>query len=304
MTTVEKISYGGWDNCYRLSNELVDLIITTDVGPRIIRFGFVDGVNEFAEFSELLGRTGDNEWRIYGGHRFWHAPEHRTRTYYPDNSPITLEQHDGFVRTIQAIEPPTGIQKTLDISMSSDSAHVRVVHRLQNHNAWAIETAPWGLSVMTTGGRSILPLPPRGLHTEELLPTNTLTLWAYTDMSDPRWIWGEKYIMLKQDASATTPQKIGLMTKEGWAGYANHNNLFIKTFAVDPNVPYPDMGCCIETFTNSRMLEVESFGALVTLEPGATVEHVENWYLFGNVPQPTNDADIERDVLPKVQSVK
>jgi len=42
---MEKISYGGWDNCYHLSNDRVELILTADVGPRIIYFGLVGGEN-------------------------------------------------------------------------------------------------------------------------------------------------------------------------------------------------------------------------------------------------------------------
>ena len=36
---MERTSYGGWPNCYRLSNGLIDLVVTADVGPRIIRLG-------------------------------------------------------------------------------------------------------------------------------------------------------------------------------------------------------------------------------------------------------------------------
>ena len=46
---VQKTDYRGWPNCCRLSNGLIDLIATTDVGPRIIRFGFVGEDNEFKE---------------------------------------------------------------------------------------------------------------------------------------------------------------------------------------------------------------------------------------------------------------
>ena len=42
---VEKIEYKGWHNCYRVSNGEVELVVTGDVGPRIIRFGFVGGQN-------------------------------------------------------------------------------------------------------------------------------------------------------------------------------------------------------------------------------------------------------------------
>jgi len=37
MNRVGKIAYQGWPNRYRVSNELVELIITTDVLPRLTR---------------------------------------------------------------------------------------------------------------------------------------------------------------------------------------------------------------------------------------------------------------------------
>ena len=64
--------------------------------------------------------------------------------------------------------------------------------------------APWALSVMDTGGTAIIPLPPRGSHEDNLLPANSMTFWAYTDMADPRWTWGEKYLLLRQDSAKPT----------------------------------------------------------------------------------------------------
>jgi len=46
---VEKVEYKGWHNCYRVTNGEVELIVTGDVGPRVIRFGFVGGQNLFKE---------------------------------------------------------------------------------------------------------------------------------------------------------------------------------------------------------------------------------------------------------------
>jgi hypothetical protein len=42
---IEKVSWGGWPNCYKISNGEVELIVTSDVGPRIMRYGFVGGQN-------------------------------------------------------------------------------------------------------------------------------------------------------------------------------------------------------------------------------------------------------------------
>ena len=43
----EVVHYGGWQNCYRLANSRVELIVNTDVGLGIIRFGFVRHETEF-----------------------------------------------------------------------------------------------------------------------------------------------------------------------------------------------------------------------------------------------------------------
>ena len=58
---VEKISYKGWPNCYRVSNGEVELVVTGDIGPRIMRYGFVGGQNLFKEFAEQMGKTRRGE---------------------------------------------------------------------------------------------------------------------------------------------------------------------------------------------------------------------------------------------------
>ena len=298
---MEKIVYRGWPNCYRAANGTAELVVTADVGPRVIRFGFAGSENEFYENPEELGKTGGETWRMYGGHRLWHAPEDPLRTYVPDNAPVQVEEHPGFTRFLQPAEAGTGIGKELDIRLDPREARAEVVHRLRNRNPWAVELAPWALSVLAPGGTAVIPLPPRGTHPKDLLPASTLTLWAYTDMSDPRWTWGERYVLLRQDAWAKRPQKFGALVPGGWAAYANQGHLFLKQFPVDPAARYADFGCNVEAFTNKAMLEVETLGPLAKVQPGGYVEHLERWALFRDVPLPSGDSDVERHVLPKVQ---
>ena len=299
---LETVEYGGWPNCRRLSNNEVELIATTDVGPRLIRFGFIGGDNEFKEFDDAMGKNGGDEWRSYGGHRLWHAPEEEPRTYVPDNDPVEVQEHDGFIR-LRAPREANGLQKELDVSLHANAARARIVHRLTNRSPWAIECAPWALSVMASGGTSIFPLPPRGGHPEKLAPANTLTLWKFTDMSDARWTWGHKYIMLRQDESNNVPQKVGASVVDGWAAYANGGRLFVKTFSHDADARYADMGANFETFTNESMLEVETLGPLQSIAPNQSIEHIEEWFLLRDVPTPQSEADIDRDILPRLQSV-
>ncbi|HET6442458.1 MAG TPA: hypothetical protein VFH53_08780, partial [Phycisphaerae bacterium] len=56
-------------------------------------------------------------------------------------------------------------------------------------------------------------------------------------------------------------------------------------------------------FTNADILEVESLGPLVTLEPGGEIEHVEEWHLFSDVPAIATPADVGKHVRPLIEKV-
>lgn len=301
MSTLQRqaIKYHGWD-CFRLANDKIEVIITLDVGPRIIRCGFINGPNFFKEFPDTLGVKSGDKWNIFGGHRLWHAPENDPRTYFPDNAPVEYEETEEGVRFMQEVEPTTGIEKEIEIFLAEDEARVEVEHTLINRGVWPVELAPWALSAMAPGGVAIIPLPPRGTHPEELQPSSSLTLWPFTDMTDPRWTWGKKFILLRQDEDRSTPQKIGARVPDEWVAYANHNQLFVKTFDYNEDATYPDLGSVVETFTNHEMLELETLGPLVKLRPDEEVWHQETWLLFDGVSTPQNESDIEANILPMI----
>lgn len=275
---MQKVAYGGWPNCYRLAQDNLELIVTGDVGPRIIRLGFVGDENEFAEFPEDMGQTGGTDWRLYGGHRFWHAPEDKIRTYYPDNEPITVTAEGSTMRVVQPCETTTGIQKELAITLVGRN-QVTVRHTLHNLGLWPVELAPWALSVMGPGGIGIVPQP-TAFHPDGLLPNRTLVLWPYSNMADGRHHWGSRLILLRQNPLAETPTKLGLSANDGWVAYLRGDHLFLKLFDYCEGATYPDNGCSVEIYTNSHMLELETLGPLQCLEPEGTMEHVEHWFLF------------------------
>lgn len=298
---MEKKAYGGWPNCVWLSNGKVEVVVTTDVGPRIIRYGFVGGQNLLNEYPDLIGKTGGDEWRIYGGHRLWHAPEAKPRTYSPDNSPVQHEWNGKTLRVTQDTEPSTGIQKQMEITLDPQSSNLTILHRLTNRNPWDVKLAPWALTVMAKSGRAIYPQEPFRAHTDYLLPARPLTLWHYTDMQDPRWTFGTKYIQLRQDPKAKTPQKVGFKNSLGWAAYALKGDVFVKRFHYTDGGEYVDFGCNTETFTNEDMLEIESLGPLETLSAdGGNVEHIEDWYLF-KAEIGEKEADIDAKLLPLIE---
>lgn len=297
--TFETVSYGGWPNCVRLATEHLELIATTDVGPRIIRLGRVGGPNLFKEFPEEMGQTGGDAWRSYGGHRLWHAPEDLSRTYWPDNVPVAVHWDGSTLTLTQPVEGNTGLQKEIALTVAADRAQVTAVHRITNRGAAPAELSVWCLSVMAPGGRGIFPQEPYKPHAEALLPARPLVLWHYTDMADPRWTWGTRYIQLRQDPAAESLQKVGMMNTPGWAAYQLGPTLFLKRFRHQPGAVYPDYGCSTETFTNADMLEVETLGPLLTLAPGETARHREDWFLY-DTEVGTSEAELDAQLLPLV----
>jgi len=298
---MEKVPYGGWPNCIKLSNGQVELIATMDVGPRIIRFGYVGGQNLFKEYKDQLGKTGGNKWRIYGGHRLWHCPEDHKRTYYPDNSKITYKWDGRTLKLSQPVETTTGIAKEIEITLDAKTNRVKVLHRLINENLWDVEVSPWALTAMAPTGRIILPQEPYRPHPDYLLAARPVVLWHFTDMSDPRWTWGEKYIQLRQDPTAKTKEKVGMLNKLGWGAYYLNGELFTKRYPYDPDATYPDYGCNTETYTDGDMLEFETLGPFAKIPAkGGKVEHLETWYLF-KVELGEGESEIDKKVLPLIE---
>lgn len=293
--------YAGWDRCVRLANKTIELIATADVGPRIIRFGFLGQENELFENAPDLGRSGGDQWRPYGGHRLWHAPEAVPRTYAPDNEPVNVFENEGAIVLEQKTEASTGIQKTIELRMFEDKAEVSILHRLTNRGQWKVDLAAWPLTVLAPGGMAILPLGKYIPFPEQLTPARPLVLWSYTNPNDPRFTFDARFIRLRQDREAQIPQKIGLMIEEGWAAYHRGEHLFVKHFDhPDHSKRYADFGVNVEVFTNQDMLELETLSPLVELEPGGMIEHQERWALFDRVGRLGNEKDVEREVVARV----
>src|SRR2546428_4959796 len=80
---IEKINFKGWPNSYRISNGEVEVIITSDIGPRIMRYAFTGGQNVFKEFNETLGKSGEEQWQPRGRPRHWAPPTEACQTYTP-----------------------------------------------------------------------------------------------------------------------------------------------------------------------------------------------------------------------------
>ena len=287
---IEPIPYQGWPNNLRLRGARTELVITLDIGPRIIRYAEHDGPNVFVNLPAQMGGTNEKEWMIRGGHRLWTAPE-ADHSYDPDNAPVAWRQAGGdAVELTQSPSKTFGYQKAMTVELLPGADEiVRITHRLTNIGDKPLEVTPWVLSVMDIGGTCVVPQPPADLHPsefpegretlpEEFLPNREFVLWPFTDLTDGRYRFSEHFLRLSYKAGLPAT-KLGLKVPTGWIAYENKGVIFAKHVARDDSQPYPDRGVNVELFTNNAILEIESLAPLNPLPPGQTRSHIEHWVL-------------------------
>ena len=297
----DKVAYNGKNTNIRLSNGVVELILATEYGPRIMRYAPVnteDTDNIFGTVDNVSLTTELGQWNIRGGHRLWHAPEGKPRSYVPDNAPVQVVRDGDTVKLIQPVESATNIQKEIWITLDPTGSHVVVLHKLTNKGFFPVEMSCWAMSVMNKGGLAILPQEPYQSHDDALQPARPMVLWSYTNLTDPRWMFGQKYLTLRQDPDVKESQKIGVLNKQGWAAYFRKSTLFLKRFACDNDKRYPDYNCNNETYTDANFLELETLGPLEKVEPGATITHREDWWLYQKVDIGSGEAGIAAVMQP------
>jgi hypothetical protein len=307
---IQEIPYAGWKRNLRIQGQTTELIITLEVGPRIIRYAFHDDKNVFVELPEQMGGTGEKEWMIRGGHRFWTAPE-GDHSYELDNGPVTWKKLGQAA--VEIIQPAgnLGFQKTMRVELL-DHELVRITHLLTNTGSRALDLSPWALSVMAPGGVALIPQPQLDLHPSEFLegravkpheflPNRELILWPFTDLTDGRYAYSEHFLRVTYlpERPAT---KLGLKLPTGWVAYQNGGVVFAKHVSYDPALPHPDRGVNFEIFTNHRILELESLAPSLPLKPGGVVEHVEHWTLHKTSADLRGEKAAMKffDALPKI----
>jgi hypothetical protein len=269
---------------------------------RIVRLSLKGGKNIFAEMRKVPVPTPYGDFYFRGGHRLWHAPENMPRTYIPDNDGATISDIPSGVRIEMPSEPWTHVVKIMEIELNTEKPQVIVRHELRNEGAWAIELAPWALTMFRQGGIGIFPQPVGNVDDSGLLSNRRLSLWPYTKIADSRLILRDDFLLVHA-VSSLPPLKFGYFNPHGWIGYWLEGVLFTKRFNAQGDVEYPDNGCNVESFCNDEFIELESLGKLAVIDPGGSVLHHELWELHETLEVPFIPIEIQQ-LIAKIPSLQ
>ena len=278
---VTQITDPVFGKCLSMANELVELRVTLNFGPRIIYFACAGMENVFYQDEEKAALENfeefDDVFKLYGGHRLWISPEVLPRCYHPDNLPVSYTEIGRSIRFTGEEEKYNKIQKSITIAMKPGSPHVSVIHSIRNKGLWDIQLAPWAITMLAPGGIEVMPMPSRET---KYLANRNFSFWDYSELNDSRLYLGEEFLTLIQDANKKNPFKLGYNNEKGWAAYFNKGQVFLKYFEPEIDGIYPDNGCCFETYTNAKFLEMETLGEINELGPDDFITLEETWELY------------------------
>ena len=283
MLELKQVDFYGFKNALELTNGIVKLIITTDIGPRILFYGYNGGQNFMKVFDNESAPIRDGEWHNYGGHRLWYAPEAAHRTYYPDNDPVAWDFTNNVLTLLCPDEKSRGIGKKIVITLEENSTQATLDHTFKNIGMWPIEASIWCLTVMAPGGTLKVPQPDFKNHGcgpgETFDPARNIVIWPYTPMNDRRLVWGDKFFEMRQDDACSGKLKVGMLNEKAYAFYELNGETFHKTHSLVKDAVYPDMGCNSEFFTMPGFLEFETLSPMIKLKENEEATHTEVWSL-------------------------
>ncbi len=279
--------YKGYGKCLYATNGTVDLIFTVDVGPRIVRYGFVGEQNILLDdyqcvnmrptsTEKLRAYYGEDAWHSYfGGHRLIVAPEYYPRTYYPDTKPVAYEIIENGVVFTPDEQKENELQLSMTVTLAETGPDVYLKHEIKNTALHNQEFAIWTPTLCNKGGVEIIP---RNTSHLPYLPNQNIVTWQQTDFTADYIHLGKKYFTIINPVNESL--KLGFSLEHGEAHYVLGDDVFTKFYSPRwPNGVYTDMGCSYETYSCCNFTELETLGEYKTVGSGETSKHYERWTL-------------------------
>lgn len=277
--SIEKSAFCGWENCVELVYDDLRLVVPLSIGPRILFFGKTGGENLLKVLERDQGKTGGYDYRLYGGHRLWNAPEDPRFSYLPENEPIHfLPDVDGACEFYKEAQALAGLEKRICIEGICQGGHpgFRLTHTLINRNITAQQVSPWAITAFISGGQALMPLASR--PAQPLCSQYSLAFWSYSRFDDPSLSYCGEFLRVDSTRRVVPKQKLGTFAVQPWLAYLLGRQLVFIYSDVRTSKSEIDEGANIQLYYDPSLLELEFLGEERLLETGEGVDLVENWF--------------------------
>ncbi|MCS7254249.1 MAG: DUF4380 domain-containing protein [Armatimonadota bacterium] len=293
---VEQISYRGWDDSYRITNGIVEVVVVPKIG-RIMSYRFVGGENILWEnekwFGKLRADAKPNEWANFGGDKVWPGPQNQWkevmgRSWPPDEAfdggECTANELVDGVELVTPVSPHYGAWLVREIRLSADSTRLTIKQRLEKLRLPIVDMLIWSVTQIRSPDLVLLPIDPKSKF------ENGFTILGGGDV-EPQYRRREGNFLLVR-RHPLIPTKVGTDSTECWLASFHGNVLFTQHAKFVKDAVYPDGGCTVEVYTNPDELpyvELELMSPIFKLGLGEEAQFDISWQLHKLEATPKND---------------
>jgi hypothetical protein len=282
MLTTQRQPHRGYEDCVRLENDHVRVILGHVSGGRVLEYSH-GGVNAL-----YVDRDQDG-WRYApekagiepDSGRFDIGPE----TVIPRHPELwlgswTVERAEaGTARLVSVKDQPTGVQLVRNFTLDPNSPKLTCAQIIRNVSDRTVSRCHWSRTFATGGGVCLIPL-----SEESRFPRHYL---MYEPPALMNFLPEDPNIRIRNGILEIigTPRhsKQGFDSAEGCIAYLTRDHLlFVKRFPVYPDRVYNEMaGLTISIwYYQNRICEIEPIGPAERLAPRQEASFTETWWLF------------------------
>ncbi len=299
----EEVLYKNYGNCLKITTQKVEVLVTLDIGPRIISYRLLDGGNIFFEDTERLLFVNNEDtdkmffkgatWYGLGGHRLWRSPESFS-TYYPENNPVEYKVSKNVFTFNQEKQIYNDVKLTITLSFL-DEVQLKFEGMITNKSNEDKTLSSWSISMCKGPGLEIVKLPK---DETGFVPQRSYSFWGFgAKNNDSRAYYGENYFALKMEPGNQNAFKIGMRVNNDSVLYLTGKSAFVKKVYRYDDLLYPDNNVNYETYTKDLFMELETLSPLKTLKPNESVTQTEVWSLSkleDEIPVSLNEKELNR----------
>lgn len=291
--------YYGYDDCIRLCNDHVAVVLCPAAGGRVLEYS-LDGKNV------LYLPAGNEGWTSEGARsgrgpmdagRFDIGPEQvvkRGLVLWSGRwkGEVTDE---GTARLTSQADPESGVRLIREFTLDAKTSKLSCTQTIVNVSDVPVSLCHWSRTFAVGGGIAVVPRSPRGRFPAGYVMYGAdRTVLMRPDQPNIRVT--DDMVIVK---AAPDFPKLGFDSHSGWLGYFAPNDLlFVKRFRTYPDRSYNEvLGLTISVWYPDRpMVELEPIGPAENLGPGQRASFTEEWWL-AKAEFPADPDSLERTAI-------
>jgi len=285
---IEKITYRGWTECYKMTNDSMEVIVNASSGGRILVLK-KNGINVLWEYSAIDGKDHEdynNSWYEVDAGRFDYGPEKVTQSIhaYSWTGPWDAEILSDTALKLTNTDTDLGLSLERIFTLYPGKPHINISMKLKNISDGQLERYFWSRTLVKNGGKAFSPLNSESTFPDQWVRYETWNPVLLTsDPDDPGVEIVDSLFTLIPEIAGNA--KYGTDSHSGWMAYGYEGLIFYKTYPSFPDKPYGEPGGLRDIYYaahngDKHFCEIEPVSHSANLEPGDSLTFYEDWYLF------------------------